>query len=435
MKHLILGMAMAVSALASSVRADDWPQWLGPKRDSIWRETGIIDKFPDGGAKVLWRAPVKGGFTGPAVADGKVYVADYLTDADVKKEVYDRTNFMGKERVLCLDAKSGKEIWKHEYDCRYTVSFPMGPRCTPTVQDGKVYFLGTEGNLTCLDAAKGTVIWSKDFKKDYGAKTAIWGYASHPLVEGKLLYCVVGGEGSCVVAFDKDTGNEVWKALNAEEQGYCPPTMIEAGGVKQLLIWHATSINALDPATGKKFWTVPIQAAYKMSIMTPRKDGDLLYVAGEGGNGVMIQLATDKPDGKELWRGTKKNAVYPISMTPFVEGGYMYAVDQNGQLRCVKMDTGARVWQSATLFDDKPKDAGTAFIVKNGDRFFIFTEKGDLIIAKLSPKGYEEVSRARLLDPTTIAYGREVVWSHPAFADGCVFARNDKEIVCVSLKK
>ena len=237
MKRLYCLLALTAAAPAT---ADDWPQWLGPRRDSVWRETEIVDQFPEGGPKVLWRAPVSGGFSGPAVADGRVYVADYLTDANVKKEVYERTNFQGKERLLCLDAKTGKELWKHEYDCRYTVSYPIGPRCTPTVADGKVYFLGTEGNLTCLDAAKGTVAWAKDFKTDYGARTSIWGHAGHPLVDGKLLYCTVGGEGSCVVAFDKDTGKEVWKALNAEEPGYSAPTLIEAGGVKQLVVWHAT---------------------------------------------------------------------------------------------------------------------------------------------------------------------------------------------------
>jgi outer membrane protein assembly factor BamB len=415
--------------------ADDWPQWLGPKRDSIWRETGIMDKFPAGGPEVLWRAPVSGGFTGPAVANGKVYVADYLTEDNVKKEVYVRTNFTGKERIHCIDAKTGQPVWKYEYDCKYTVSYPIGPRCTPTVHDGKVYFLGTEGNLTCLDAAKGTLVWAKDFKKDYGAKTAIWGYASHPLVDGNKLICVVGGEGSVVVAFDKDSGKELWKSLSAKEQGYCPPTMIEAGGTKQLLVWHGTAINGLDPESGKKFWSVPVESAHLMSIMTPRKDGDLLYVGGEGGNGVMIQLATDKPEAKEAWRGTKKNSIYPINMTPFVEDGYMYGVDQDGRLRCIKTATGERVWESAAPFDDKPKSAGTAFIVKNGDRYFLFTEKGELIIARLSPKGYEEVSRAKLLEPTTPAFGRDVLWSHPAYASGCVFARNDKEIICVSLKK
>jgi outer membrane protein assembly factor BamB len=203
-----------------------------------------------------------------------------------------------------------------------------------------------------------------------------------------------------------------------------------------LLVWHATSVNALDPATGTKHWTVPLQATqYKTSIMTPRKEGDLLYVAGEGNNGVMIKLAADKPEAKELWRGTKTNAIYPINMTPFIENGHIYGVDQTGHLRCVKMETGERVWESAAPFDGKPNNAGTAFIVKNGDRFFLFTEKGDLIIARLSPEKYDEVSRANLLEPTTTAFGRSVVWSHPAFANKCVYARNDKEIVCVSRAK
>ena len=143
--------------------------------------------------------------------------------------------------------------------------------------------------------------------------------------------------------------------------------------------------------------------------------------AAKAAIGVMIKLATDKPEAKELWRGTKKNGLYPITMTPFVEGGYMYGVDQTGQLRCVKMDDRRAALGIGEPFDDKPKNAGTAFIVKNGDRFFLFTEKGDLIIAKLSPKGYEEVSRAKLLEPTS-GLRPDVVWSHPAFADGCVFA-------------
>src|SRR5262245_24952500 len=332
MKRLLMVAAFAL--FAAPAAADDWPQWLGPKRDSVWRETGILDKFPEGGPKVLWRATISGGFAGPAVAGGKVYVADYLTEGDVKKEVYDRTNFTGKERVHCLDAKTGEPIWKYEDDCRYTVSYPTRPRCTATVHEGKVYFLGTEGNLSCLDAAKGTLLWSKNFQKDYGAKTALWGYASHPLVDGKLLYCVVGGEGSCVVAFDKDTGKETWKALTAEEQGYSAPTLIEAGGARQLLVWHATSVNALDPATGTKFWSVPLKATdFKTSMMPPRNDGDRLYAGGEGNNAVAIPLDSDKPEASERWPGKKTNGIYPMNSTLFAENGFIYGVDNAGPLR------------------------------------------------------------------------------------------------------
>ncbi len=246
---LILFVAVA------TVCADDWPQWLGPKRDAVWRETGILEKFPDKGPKVKWRAPVKAGYSGPAVANGRVYVMDRVLADGVKNpsEIIPsrpKEGIPGTERVLCFDAASGKELWKHEYDCPYTVSYPLGPRTTPLIHQGKIYTLGTEGHLFCLDAEKGTILWSKQFPKDYSAKTAIWGNAAHPLIDGQKLICLVGGEGSAAVAFDKDTGKEIWKALSTKSLGYCPPTIIEAGGKRQLIIWHGEAANGLNPETG-----------------------------------------------------------------------------------------------------------------------------------------------------------------------------------------
>lgn len=185
---------------AAELRADDWPQWLGPQRDGVWRETDILEKFPDEGPRRLWRTPVGGGFSGPVVADGKVVVLDRLR---------------GKDRVRCLDATSGKELWKHEYPAKYEVSYPTGPRATPLVAGGKVYALGTTGHLVCLDAADGRPLWLKDLPDDYKAPTPEWGWSASPLLDGDRLICLVGGAGSTVVAFHKDTGKELWKALTA----------------------------------------------------------------------------------------------------------------------------------------------------------------------------------------------------------------------------
>src|SRR5262249_8774923 len=161
---------------------------------------------------VKWRVPIEGGYSGPAVAGGRVYVMDYLrSEGKVTNNPGARDKLAGKERVLCLSAADGKQIWKHEYDCPYDISYSSGPRCTPTVHDGKVYTLGAEGDLFCLDADKGALLWSKQFKKDYKAATPMWGFCAHPLVEGKKLICLVGGEGTTAVAFDKDTGKELWK--------------------------------------------------------------------------------------------------------------------------------------------------------------------------------------------------------------------------------
>jgi outer membrane protein assembly factor BamB len=427
-------VALSVLALATPAFADDWPQWMGPKRDGVWRETGIIDKFPEGGPKVLWRVPIHGGYTGPAVTAGKVYVMDYAPEGGKPVQSATSKPVKGKERVLCLDAKTGKELWKHEYDCDYKLDYAFGPRCTPTVDGDRVYTVGSMGNLYCLEANTGKVVWSKDFVKDYMAKIPIWGSCGHPLVDGDKLFCLAGGPDAVAVAFDKKTGKELWKAVDASLPGYCPPTMIEAGGTRQLLIWDGDKINSLDPENGKVYWTVPLKPSFGMSIMAPRQEGDHLFAAGNGNVAVLLKLASDKPAATEVWRGEKNTAVYPINMTPFLEAGTIYGVDQPGQLRGVELATGKRLWETtAPTTGAKPIGTGTAFLIKNGDRFFLMSENGDLIIAKLSPKGYDEISRAKLLDPTGKAFGRDVVWSYPAFADKCVFARNDKEIVCVSL--
>jgi outer membrane protein assembly factor BamB len=428
-------------ALTSSNAADaaDWPQWMGPTRNGIWTEDGILTKFPAAGPKVLWRVPVAGGYSGPAVAKGRVYLTDYVTDADVRSlSTPERPGAIaGVERVWCFDAATGKTLWKHEYDCPYTISYPAGPRCTPTVAGDKVYTLGAEGHLICFDAASGKIIWSKDLRKEYKTETPIWGFTGHPLVDGDTLYCLVGGEGSLVVAFNKDTGREKWRALSSEETGYCPPTMIEAGGTKQLLLWDPKKINSLDPATGKLYWSVPLVPQYGMSIMGPQKGGDILFAGGIGGASVALQLDKTKPAVKELWRGTKQTAVHPVNSTPIIDGSTIYGVDETGFLRAVDLRTGKRLWETLEPVVGKVKarkvDSATAFLVKNGAYYYLFNEKGELVIAKLSPQKYEQIDRAKLLEPTGTTFGRDVVWSHPAYANRCIFARNDRELICVSL--
>ena len=452
LRPLAFAFVVAVLALCAvapipAVRGDDWPQWMGPQRDGVWRESGIVQAIPAVGLPVKWRVPVKGGYSGPAVADGRVYLADYdHGDGAVANSPNDRTQLTGRERLLCLDAATGTLLWKHEYDCPYAISYASGPRCTPTVADGKVYMLGAEGNLLCLDAKTGAVVWSKDFKTDYAAPTPIWGFCGHPLVDGNRLVCLVGGAGSVAVAFDKETGKELWRAVSASEQGYCPPTLIETAGVRQLMIWDADKLNSLDPATGKLFWSEPLKPAYGMSIMAPQvadtKQGRVLYASGIGRVGALFALAPDGTGAKVLWRGEPKTAVYCANSTPFIAGNTLYGCDcETGFLTAVDLATGARLWETGqpTMGDRRGKH-GTAFLVRHepsknaGDRrTWLFSETGDLILARLTPQAYEELGRSHLLDPTNECFGREVVWSHPAFANRCVFARNDREIVCVSL--
>jgi outer membrane protein assembly factor BamB len=420
------------------VAADDWPQWLGPGRESVWHETGIVETFPETRLPVKWRAAVSYGYAGPAVADGKVFVVDYaVRDGQITNNPGGRDELEGDERVLAFDAHSGVLVWKHEYNCPYTISYGGGPRCTPTVDGNRVYTLGAEGNLLCIDTSSGNVLWQRDFKKDFGAETPYWGHAAHPLVDDERLYCLVGGDNGVVVCFDKHSGDEIWRSLPADEPGYCPPSIIEHAGQRQLVIWLPKSIHGLIPETGEENWMVPLEPAYGMSVTMPRQYGDLLFASGIGHVGALLRLVSknNRPGAEIVWRGNAMNAVYSCNSAPVLYEGVVYGCDvSSGALVAARLSDGERLWETHEPTTGAGRAShGTAFIVRNADRFFLFSETGDLILARLSPDGYEELSRQHILEPKSVTFGRNVVWSHPAFAQQCIFARNDEELVCVDL--
>jgi len=425
----------------NNVFADDWPQWLGPKRDGIWREEGIIGKFPQGGPKVLWRTKTGPGYAGPAVSNGRIFHMERVLAEGAKlgRRPGRRGAVPGKERVTCLDESDGKLIWQHEYDCKYTMSYPAGPRATPTVDGDRVYTLGAEGNLFCLSVKDGSSLWEKDFKKEYGAKTPIWGFAAAPLVYGDLVICLARGDGSTVIAYNKSTGEEVWRALSAREPGYCAPTLIEHGGKEQLIIWHPQAMNSLDPATGETFWSIPWKIRVGLCISEPRLDGDYLFFTAFYNGSTMLKLKPDQSTPQVMWqteRESEKQTTHlnSIMSTPYLVGNHIYGVCSYGQFRCLEQETGKRVWES---FEPSGEARwSNVFLTPNKGRWFLFNEKGDLIIAKLSPEGYQEIDRAHIIEPNgSDIKQRPIVWTHPAYANGNCYVRNDSEIICVSLKE
>lgn len=430
-------------SLTVTVMADEWPEWLGTQRDGVWRETGLVKEFPAGGPPVRWRVKVGGGYSGPAVAGKFVYVTDKQLPTGVKDPAnpFARDRQQATERVLCLSDADGSIVWKHEYDCPYTVSYPAGPRTTPLVRDGRVYTLGAEGHLFCFESETGNVIWKKHFATDFGTQTPVWGFSCNPMLDGDKLIVYVGGKGSAVMAFHKDTGKELWRSLDAVTEhgpGYSSPIIIEAGGKRQLIVWHPAGLSGLDPETGKPYWTQPMTLQSGMSCATPRLNGDQLFVSAFYNGSMLLDLNDKEPTTTVAWRRHGQNekitdALHCVISTPMIDNGHIYGVDSHGELRCLDLKTGDRKWETFQPTSGKNARWGSAFLVKNGDRYVLFSEQGDLILANLTPEGYKEISRAHLVDPTGPAQRREVVWVHPAFAHKNVYVRNDKELVSVSL--
>lgn len=437
--------------IASGACGEDWARWLGPSGDGVYHESGVIESIPAAGLPVKWRVPVAGGYAGPAVAAGRVYLFDYVASSgEVVNDPNSRAQLDGAEQITCFDAASGERLWQFEYACPYSISYPVGPRCTPTVDlaeptdngpadEGRVYTLGSEGHLHCLNASSGEVIWKRSFTEDFGAEVPLWGFAAHPLVDGDLLYCMVGGQGQTVVAFDKHTGQTRWQAASASAVGYCPPSIIEAGGKRQLIIWHADAIESLDPASGEPFWSLPIKASFEMAIARPQRDGNQMYASAIRTESVLFELASDRPAVTQLWRGKPKEAVYCAISTPIFHDGMIYGTDCNeGALFAVDAQSGQRLWK--TFAPTQPEETrrvthGNAFLTRlaGSDRYFLMSETGALVMAELTREGYRELGRFQVLEPTSEAFGRRVVWSHPAYADRTAFVRNDRELVAVSI--
>lgn len=426
----VVASAALILTWFAVAQADDWPQWRGPERDGVWREAGLIEEFAEPQLELAWSAPVAGGYSGPTVADGRVYVSDRLDDPD---EV---------ERVHCFDAKTGEPVWSHSYACVYEgVSYKTGPRAAVLVEDGLAYSLGTMGHLFCFDAASGEVRWKKDLGAEYEIVIPGWGIAATPIIHEELLIVpACGAQDNYLVAFDRKTGEQRWSALS-DRGNYSSPILIEHGGEPTLVCWTGDRIVGVDPAKGTLVWEQPFAPKnMPLGVADPILHGDLLYFSGFYDGSLLLQLDHEQRDVKQLWkkRGQSERntqALHSIISTPLIQGEHIYGVDSYGELRCLELATGERVWEDKTAV---PRARwATIFFVPNGERVWMFNDRGELIIARLSAEGFEELDRAQLIEPTRGQLERRdgVAWSHPAFANGHVFARNDERLVCASLLK
>jgi outer membrane protein assembly factor BamB len=414
---LVLGLFLVPWGAA----ATDWPQFRGPHRDGIWEETGILESFPREGLKSCWRHPVGGGFSSPVVAEGRVFVLDAeLTKPSVR------------ERVHCFEEKTGKVLWAYVYEEHYSewTFVPergAGPTATPIVEQGRVYAVGANGYVHCLEANTGTVIWEKNIGQKYHVEEM--SCRPSPLIEGALLIVFTGAKpGATVLALDKQTGKEIWKALD-DHVSNSSPIAITSGGRRQLIVWTDNALTSLDPANGRTYWREPMVTSNNDSVAAPVFWGKRLLVSG-----LMLELSGDPPAASFRWPEDRAPAKRILSNTSTAvpQGEYIYSCRSPGELVCLEAGTGRQLWSTNSV--TKPKNGASIHITPQGGGFFLFTDEGNLIRAQLSPTGYRELGRSHLIDPTWPFAGTKYVYAPPAFANRHVFARSEAEVVCASLE-
>ncbi len=445
MKIFSSPLTVVFALLAAPVWADDWPQWMGPQRDDVWRERGIVQRFTTNGPPIVWRTAIAPSYSGPAVVGNRLFLMDRPKAADPEAKSNDEkaATTPALERVRCLDAKTGKSIWEHVYPRAYNIGYPAGPRTTPTVADGRVYTLGAMGDLLCLKADSGTVVWSHNFPQDYQpVKAPVWGWSSHPLLDADRLICLVGGTNTAVVAFQKDTGKELWRALSTQEIGYVPPVIYTINGRRQRIIWHPEAVSGLDPETGKVFWSQPYPVGAEpkrpeVTIALPRLEGNNLFLTCFYQGSLLLRVT--ETGAEVAWNrhstsdSEMNDGLHTVLGTPIFKDGFIYGVCGFGEFRCLDAKNGDRKWETYAPTVGKQGFFANVFMTQNEDRTFLYNDQGELIIARLRPEGYEEVSRAKLLEPLEKTRGRTVTWCHPAYANQRAYVHNGKDLICVSL--
>lgn len=421
--RIVFVMLLATVVHGEFALGEDWPQWRGPQRDGVWRESWVVDAIPESGLPIKWRARILNGWSGPAVASGRVFITDhnYKSNPEV-------------ERVVCFDEVTGQQLWLYEYPCPYgNMESGNGPRATPTVLEGLVYTLGTMGHLVCLNCESGELVWKKDPAEDMNVDRPRYGVSAAPLIEGDVVIISAGARpDGTAIAYDRKTGAERWRALD-DRAAYSSPIALEMAGKRQVILWTGDNVNSLDPATGHLLWQVPFKAAFDpaQATATPVVHKDkLLCLAAWNRGSMMLQLNQNEPGASVFWK-TRTDPTASSSTPVFQDDKHIYTIVGDGALCCLDPATGDEIWRTREATSER---FGMAHIVTHGDGCFLLNQQGHLIATRLTPDGYHEAGRMPLVEPTAgYRAGGPVCWAHPAFANRHVFARNDRELVCVSL--
>lgn len=409
-RHLIAAIAITTVARSLWAAESGWPQFLGPDRNGISSETDLMTAWPDAGPGEVWRVQGGAGMSGLVVRGPRV----------VTMVQRDR-----KQLVVALDVKDGREVWKREVSREYKNQMGgNGPRATPVIADNSVFAYSGDGTLIALRLQDGTSRWRHEVVKELKGKPADYGMASSPLIVDKFVVVTVGAPNATVVAYERESGKFAWKG-GSDRAGYSSPALLEIGGRPQVVAFTGQSAIGLAPDSGALLWRYPFKTNFDCNVVTPiQHDGRVFISSGENHGSAFLEI---QPDGmiKEVWTSLGPRSVLRNEwQTSILIDGHLYGFDNVGSagsishLNCVKISNGKRVWQKLRY--------GKGNLIAADGKLFIVTFEGDLVLAHASPKGYEELGRKKVLRSTRQA---------PALAKGLLYLRDDREIVCLDVRK
>ncbi len=383
--------------------AADWPQFLGPKRDSTTTETVKAWKAAP---TEVWSAELGEAHSAPVLAKGVVYAFYKLKTSDA-------------DALSAYDAKTGKELWTKSYERdKFSNPFGNGPRGTPSVEGDKIYTLGCTGVLTCWNTKDGSQVWQSDLLTEFNVKNLFFGVSTSPTVVGDLVICMVGGPGSGIVAVNKTTGKVAWQATN-DRASYASPIVMGNQDDPELVFLTGDHIRSVKAKTGKEVWKVPFVDALLESSTTPVVVGDLIIVGSVKSGSVAVRVKDGQAE--QVWKNEKLTCYFS---TPVVVGEYLYMINGEAKfpggtvvLRCVEAKTGKVLWEKPNVGNYH------AAILKLGDGNLLMQDDlGNLTLMQPDAKEYKELAKSKVCRMT---------WAHPAVVDGLYYIRDDKKLLCL----
>lgn len=405
--------ALAVTAmiglmLAGPAVAEDWPQWRGADRDAISGETGLMERWPDGGPPVAWAVENVGvGYSSLSVVDGRIY-----TQGDLE----------GVEHVICLRESDGQRVWAtspRPNSEGYRNNRGDGPRGAPTVEDGRVYTVGGRGDVLCLDAESGEKVWHVSFTEDLGGEVPTWGYSESPLIVGEMVIVTPGADGGTVVALNKNTGEVIWRSGGITEPAhYSSAIVAELAGKRQIVQMAADSVFGLDADTGELLWRYEAPTNDVANICTPVASGDYVFATtayGTGGGLVNVERSGD---------GFTADEVYFSDEMAVHHGGVVHLGDHlygfaKGRLICMDFMTGQIAWSEQSVRKGS--------IVAADGMLYCLSEHHEMALVEATPEGYRERGRFE------IEYLGKPSWAHPVVANGRLYIRNQQELTAYDI--